>query len=208
MKTIRSLTCLTLCLLAVSAAAQKVPITEKKLSNGMKILMVQRKDEPMISGGWVAHVGSANERPGITGIAHLFEHMMFKGTPTIGTKDFKRDLEIIAEQERVRELMRDEERKMREMYRRGEIDDIQKPENFTPRYRELEKQFAELIKQQRDILVKNEFDKIYTANGGSGMNAFTSSDMTAYFITVPANKLELWMWMDSEGLLRPVFRGF
>jgi len=52
---------------------------------------------------WVAHVGSSNERPGITGIAHLFEHMMFKGTPTIGTKDYRRTWKIIAEQERVRE---------------------------------------------------------------------------------------------------------
>ncbi|MFN7139051.1 MAG: M16 family metallopeptidase [Limisphaerales bacterium] len=193
---------------AVSLQAQSVPVIETNLSNGMRLLMVQRKDEPTISGGWVVHVGSANERPGITGIAHLFEHMMFKGTPTIGTKDYKRDLEIIAEQERVRELMRAEERKMREMLRRGEIDDIQSPENFTARYRELEKEFTELLKQQREILVKNEFDRIYTANGGSGMNAFTSSDMTAYFITVPANKLELWMWMESERLLRPVFREF
>lgn len=199
-----------LCFLVPTAPlpAQQVPVLETNLSNGMRVLLLPRKDEPMISGGWVAHVGSSNERPGITGIAHLFEHMMFKGTPTIGTKDFKRDLEIIAEQERVRELMRAEEKQMREMYRRGELDDIQKPENFTPRYRELEKQFAELIKQQREVLVKNEFDKIYTANGGSGMNAFTSADMTAYFITVPANKLELWMWMEAERLLRPVFREF
>src|SRR5688572_22088708 len=100
--------------------AQRVPVLETNLSNGMRVLLLPRKDEPMISGGWVAHVGSSNERPGITGIAHLFEHMMFKGTPTIGTKDFKRDLEIIAEQERVRELMRAEEKQMREMYRRGE----------------------------------------------------------------------------------------
>ena len=189
-------------------SAQRVPVIEKTLSNGMSLLMVVRKDEPMIAGGWVAHVGSANEQPGITGIAHLFEHMMFKGTPTIGTKDYQRDLEIIAEQERVRELMRQEERKIREMYRRGEIDDILKPENMTPRWRELEKEFQSLIEAQRKILVKNEFDKIYTANGGSGMNAFTSPDMTAYFITVPANKLELWMWMESERLLRPVFREF
>jgi predicted Zn-dependent peptidase len=194
--------------LSLPLQAQQVPVIEKELSNGMKLLLLVRKDEPNISGGWVAHVGSANERPGITGIAHLFEHMMFKGTPTIGTKDYQKDLEIIAEQERVRELMREEERNMREMYRRGEIDDIQKPENFTPRYRELEKEFADLVKKQRDVLVKNEFDKIYTGNGGSGMNAFTSSDMTAYFITVPANKLELWMWMESERLLRPVFREF
>ena len=118
----------------------------------MKLLLVERHDDPAVAGGWVAHVGSANERPGITGIAHLFEHMMFKGTPTIGTTNYKTDLEIIAEQERVRGEMRKEEAKMREMYRRGEIDDLLKPENKTPRYRELEKQFNELIAKQRSIL--------------------------------------------------------
>ena len=75
-------------LLSASIAAQQVPVVEKTLSNGMKLLMVERHDEPTVSGGWVAHVGSANERPGITGIAHLFEHMMFKGTPTIGTTNW------------------------------------------------------------------------------------------------------------------------
>jgi predicted Zn-dependent peptidase len=124
--------------------------------------------------------------------------MMFKGTPTIGTKDARRDLEIIEEQEKLRDQMRAEEAKMRAAWRRGEIDDLLKPENKTPRWRELDKQFNELIAEQRQILVKNEFDKIYRAAGGSGMNAFTSEDMTAYFITVPANKLELWMWMESE----------
>jgi predicted Zn-dependent peptidase len=193
---------------AVPLLAQQVPVTEETLSNGMRLLMVQRTDEPSISGGWVARVGSVNERPGITGIAHLFEHMMFKGTPTIGTKDYQKDLEIIAEQERVRDLMREEERKMRAAWRRGEIDDLLKPENKSPRYRELEAEFNQLIAQQREIMVQNEFDKIYTAAGGSGMNAFTSSDLTAYFITVPANRLEFWMWMESERLLRPVFREF
>ena len=114
-----------------TAIAQKVPVTEKTLTNGMRLLLVERHDEPTIAGGWVAHVGSANERPGITGIAHLFEHMMFKGTPTIGTKDYKKDLEIIAEQEQVRDEMREEEAKMRAAYRRGEIDDLHKPENKT-----------------------------------------------------------------------------
>src|SRR6058998_1853960 len=195
-------------LLSRPVLAQKVPVLQKELPNGMQLLMVERHDEPTIAGGWVAHVGSSNERPGITGIAHLFEHMMFKGTPTIGTKNYKKDLEIIAAQERVRDQMREEEKKMRAEYRRGEIDDILKPENKTPRYQELEKKFKELIGQHRDILVKNEFDKIYSAAGGSGMNAFTSEDMTAYFITVPANKLELWMWMESERILHPVFREF
>src|SRR3954462_5914670 len=136
--------------------AQKVPVNEQTLPNGMRVLLVERHDDPTVAGGWVAHVGSANERPGITGIAHLFEHMMFKGTRTIGTKDYAQDQQVIAEQEKVREQMRHEEAKMREAYRRGEIDDLLKPENKTERLKELEKQFAQLVKKQRDILVKNE----------------------------------------------------
>jgi predicted Zn-dependent peptidase len=189
-------------------AAQKVPVVEKTLPNGMRLLLVERHDEPTVAGGWVTHVGSSNERLGITGIAHLFEHMMFKGTPTIGTTNYQRDLEIIAAQESVRDQMRQEDRKLRAAYRHGEIDDLLKPENKTAHYRELETEFKKLIAEQRDILVKNEFDRIYSGAGGSGMNAFTSEDMTAYFVTVPANKLELWTWMESERILHPVFREF
>ncbi len=221
------------CLLAQPIRAQQVPVVEKTLANGMRLLLVERHDDPAVAGGWVAHVGSANERPGITGIAHLFEHMMFKGTPTIGTTNYQRDLEIIAAQERIRDQMREEEAKMRAMWRRGElnesfepktnlvkkldggpktrvttIDPLQAPENKTERLRELEKQFSKLVAEQRQILVKNEFDKIYRSGGGTGMNAFTSDDMTGYFINIPANKLELWMWMESERLLHPVFREF
>src|SRR5687768_2843629 len=194
--------------LACQALAQKVAVQEHTLANGLRVLLVERHDDPTIAGGWVAHVGSANERPGITGIAHLFEHMMFKGTHTIGTKNYEKDLAIIQEQERVRELIREEEAKMRAAYRRGEIDDILKPENKTERLKQLEKRFNELIAQQRELLVKNEFDRIYTTAGASGMNAFTTADLTGYFITVPANKLELWMWMESDRLLNPVFREF
>src|SRR5664279_4834670 len=123
---------------ALPLPAQKVPVVEKALPNGMRLLLVERHDEPTVAGGWVAHVGSSNERLGITGIAHLFEHMMFKGTPTIGTTNYQSDLEIIAAQERVRDEMRQEERKMRAAYRHGEIDDLLKPENKSARYRELE----------------------------------------------------------------------
>ena len=190
------------------APAQELKVQESTLANGMKLLLLPRKDEPTIACGWVARVGSVNERPGITGISHLFEHMMFKGTPTIGTKDAAKDLEIIAEQEKVRAEMRAEITAMRARQRRGEIDDITKPENKTARYKELEARFDALVKAQRDLLVKNEFDRIYTAQGGSGMNAFTTYDMTGYFVTVPKNKLELWMWMESDRLKRPVFREF
>jgi len=195
-------------LIAGPAAAQEVKGEEHVLPNGMKLLLVPRPGEPSVAAGWVAKVGSANERVGMTGISHLFEHMMFKGTATLGSKDPKRDLEIIAEQERLRDEMRAEESKMRAAWRRGEVDDLMKPENKTARYKELETKFDALVKEQRDLLVKNEFDRIYTKNGGSGMNAFTSNDMTCYFITVPKNKLELWFWMESDRLKDPVFREF
>jgi predicted Zn-dependent peptidase len=195
-------------LFPVLLGAQQVAVKEHELSNGMKVLLLERHDAPSVSGGWVARVGSVNERPGITGIAHLFEHMMFKGTPKIGTKDYQKDLKIIAEQERVRDAMRLEERKMRAMWRRGEITDLQDPDQKTDAWKKLNEEFDKLMEEHRKVIVKNEFDRIYTANGGSRMNAYTSYDHTAYFITVPANKLELFMWMESGRLLEPVFREF
>ncbi len=199
-----------LVLLASASAgwAQKIPVVEKMLPNGFRVLMVERHEEPRIAGGWVAHVGSANERPGITGIAHLFEHMMFKGTPTLGTTDADRDRVIIEEQERIRDGMRAEEALMRAALRRGEVEDISSPEARTERYRELEQEFKRLVEEQRSLLVKNEFDRVYSTAGATKMNAFTTEDMTGYFIEVPSNKLELWAWMESERLLRPVFREF
>lgn len=199
-----------LVLLASASAgwAQKIPVVEKTLPNGFRVLMVERHEEPRIAGGWVAHVGSANERPGITGIAHLFEHMMFKGTPTLGTTDADRDRAIIEEQERIRDGMRAEEALMRAALRRGEVEDISSPEARTERYRELEEEFKKLVEEQRSLLVKNEFDRVYSTAGATRMNAFTTEDMTGYFIEVPSNKLELWAWMESERLLRPVFREF
>ncbi len=201
-----------LLLSAGPARSQELKVQETTLSNGMKLLVLPRRDEPTIACGWVARVGSANERPGITGISHLFEHMMFKGTPTIGLKDPAKDLTkdhaLIEEQEKVQTAMREEISKMRAAQRRGEIDDLAKPENKTTRYKELEKQFDELVKAQRDLLVKNEFDKIYSAQGASGMNAFTTEDLTGYWVNVPKNKLELWAWLESDRLKSPVFREF
>src|SRR5688572_2243800 len=91
-------------LAAPLSAAEKPQITvqEFTLPNGMRWLLFERHDSPTISAGWVAHVGSVDEREGITGISHLFEHMMFKGTRTIGTKDIQKDLQLLEEQEKVR----------------------------------------------------------------------------------------------------------
>jgi hypothetical protein len=110
------------------AATPSLPIEEHVLSNGMKLVLIPQHISPTVSGVWVAHVGSANERPGMTGISHLFEHMMFKGTHVIGTRDYDTDIRLIEEQERLQEEMRAEISKMRVAQRRGELEDITKPE--------------------------------------------------------------------------------
>ena len=186
----------------------RIEVTELTLGNGMRFLLFERHESPTVAAGWVARVGSANERPGITGLSHFFEHMMFKGTRALGTKDIGADLALIDEQEKVQEQIRVELEVMRERLRRGEIDDLGKLENQTERYRELEKEFGTLVEKQRQIVVKDEMDRIYTQNGGEGLNASTNQDFTQYFVRVPANRLELWAWLESDRLLNPVFREF
>jgi predicted Zn-dependent peptidase len=209
MRVLRAAAVLPLLFLAAAAPPKpRIEIAEITLPNGMRWLLFPRHDAPTVSAGWVAHVGSVNEREGITGISHLFEHMMFKGTHTIGTRDIAADLRIIEEQEKVRELMRSELKVMRERLRRGEIDDLLKPENQTARYRELEAQFDGLVAKQRDVIVKDQLDQIYTRNGGEELNAFTTEDLTAYFVRIPSNRLELWAWLESDRLINPVFREF
>jgi len=183
-------------------------VQEHILANGMKVLLVPRHITPSVAAGWVAKVGSANERTGITGISHLFEHMMFKGTTTIGTKDAALDRQLMDEQERVQAGMRTELSALRAAQRRGEIDDMMKPEAKTPRYRELEARFDSLVAAQRANMVKNEFDNLLQRNGGSRINAFTNNDMTFYFENLPANKLELWFWLESDRIANSVFREF
>jgi predicted Zn-dependent peptidase len=198
-------------LLALPSGAAETPqidVEEFVLGNGMTWLLYEDHVSPTVTTGWVAHVGSVNEHPGITGLSHFFEHMMFKGTHVIGTKDIKADLRIIEEQEELQKQMRAEKEVMREKLRRGEIDDLTSPENWTERYRELEGRFEELVKQQRQTIVKDELDRIYTSNGGEGLNAGTTEDMTLYFVRVPSNRLELWAWLESDRLLNPVFREF
>jgi predicted Zn-dependent peptidase len=195
-------------LLASPLLAQKIPVEEHTLSNGMRLLLVPRHDEPTIAAGWVAHVGSANERPGITGISHLFEHMMFKGTTTIGTTDAPKDRAILDEQEKVRGEIRDEEAKMRLALRHGELEDLTRPETWTPRRKELEERFQTLVKKEREVLKKADFERLYVKEGGSGLNAFTNTDETVYFVNIPKNRLELWCWLESDRLKDPVFREF
>lgn len=192
----------------VAGQTAQVPVETFELPNGMTFLLIEKPELTSVYAGWVAHVGSANERPGITGISHFFEHMMFKGTHTLGTQDIERDLEIIAKMEALQEKIRAEHRHQRERYRLGEIDDPFADENRTEALEKLEAEYQKLVEEQRELMVKDEFDQMYTQNGASGLNAFTTHDLTGYFITVPANKLELWFWMESDRLSNPVFREF
>jgi predicted Zn-dependent peptidase len=195
------------CLLP-SIWGQHVPVQEVILDNGMKVLLVVRKGSPNVAAGWVAKVGSANEHSGVTGISHLFEHMMFKGTQTIGTKNIEEDLKLNLELDRVKAELRKEEQALAQKLRLGQITDVKDPKVRSPRHQQLLAEFDKLNTRQRDLLVKNEFDRIYTSAGASGMNAGTTDDFTIYFVNVPANKLELWFWMESDRLSNPVFREF
>lgn len=191
------------------AVAQKVEVREEVLANGMRLLMVERHQVPVIFCGWVARVGSVNERPGITGISHLFEHMMFKGTKVIGIEDYEEGMKIQSQQDAVRAEMEKEYSSLREKVRRGEVSgNIYDPDNMTPRLKELRAELEGLFAEEKKIIVKDEMDQIYTREGGLGLNAFTTEDQTGYFVNIPANKLKLWFWLESDRLLNPVFREF
>ncbi len=197
-----------LLLIPLLLSAQEVKVEEYVLDNGMKFLLYPREGSPNIACGWVARVGSVNERPGITGLSHLFEHMMFKGTHVIGTKDYKKDQEIIARLDELKDRIFAEERELQRRFRLGEVDDLKDPKYRSKRHNELLAEFDELLKKQKELIVKDEMDRIYTRAGASGLNAGTSEDWTIYFINVPSNKLELWAWLESDRLMNPVFREF
>jgi predicted Zn-dependent peptidase len=197
-----------LLLAAAPLTAQDIPVVERTLPNGMRLVMVERHEQPTIAFGWLARVGSANERPGMTGMAHLFEHMMFKGTKTIGTRDPRRDAELNDRQDEVQARIREEMSVLREKQRRGEIADMMDPKARTPRLQEALAEFDRLVREQRELIVKDEMDRIYTQAGGTGLNASTSQDRTFYIVSLPSNKLELWFWLESDRLANPVFREF
>ena len=191
-----------------TAGAQQVPVEEVVLDNGLTLLLLPRPGDPNVAAGWVAKVGSVYERPGITGVAHLFEHMMFKGTAAIGTRNIEQDLQIIAELDEVKAALRVEEAALLEAERLGRIEDAADPAHRTEGHRALMDRFEDLLAQQEELIIKEDFSRLYSGQGASGMNAGTSYDFTLYFVNVPANKLELWFWMESDRLLNPVFREF
>ncbi|HCT44039.1 MAG TPA: hypothetical protein DF699_02355, partial [Phycisphaerales bacterium] len=195
-------------IVSTAAIAQNVQPIEYTLDNGMKFLLMPRDEQPnIITAGWIAPVGSANERPGITGVSHLLEHLLFKGTDAIGTSDPELDEQYREQLTEIREQMRAYtlDVQYKRMYA-GEIENPWDPANDTDELRAMRAEMTALQDKQAEITIKNEFDSIYTGNGASGMNAGTSNDFTVFYINLPSNKLELWSWMESDRLMNPSYR--
>lgn len=166
-------------------------IIEYQLDNGMKFIILPEKEAPVISFVTYADVGGANEEEGKTGAAHFLEHLAFKGTSQIGTKNYQKEKQLIQQLDQVHQ-------KLETAQKQGNSDQVQA----------LQTQFEKLQAQAAQYVEQNEYGKIVQTEGGVGLNAATSADYTVYFYSFPSNKLELWMSLESERFLDPVFREF
>jgi predicted Zn-dependent peptidase len=169
-------------------------VIKTKLKNGLTVLMLERHLSPTVS-LYIRHrIGAVDEQKGQRGAAHFLEHMMFKGTTTIGTKNYKAEKKILDGIEKTGTAL-DKER--------------QKGEKADPKIiQKLSDELKKLQNQGKKYFIPNEIDRLYTENGGLDMNASTGQDVTTYHVSLPANKIELWARIESDRLLNPVFREF
>lgn len=176
------------------AQSLKLDVKEQVLKNGLKILMFEKHDVPIFSATIAYKVGSVNERPGITGVSHLLEHMMFKGTKLFGTKDYEAEEPII---KKIDEL----ELQLAEEKAKGKNADTEK-------IKRIEDEVAKLFEKLREYIVKDELWSLYLKHGGTGLNASTANDLTNYYVSLPSNKLELWAFIESDRIQNLVLREF
>ena len=180
--------------LAQDLAEFEKDLTEFTLDNGLKFLVLERHDAPVVTCYTHVDVGAVDEVKGITGLAHIFEHMAFKGTTTIGTKDFEAEAKVLARVDETFHALKGE---------------LQKGDQADPaRVAELRQRFEEAQQEAQEFLIHDEFEEALKREGGTGLNAGTSYDYTVYFVNLPSNKLELWMLMESERFRDPVLREF
>lgn len=169
-------------------------VQEFTLGNGLKFIVVERHQAPVFSFMTMVDAGSSDDRTGTTGLAHMMEHMAFKGTPRIGTKDYAKEQPLLAAEETAWNRLLDERR-------RGARAD-------SARLGAVEAAFEAAQEAARGQVVSNEFSKWVEQAGGQNMNAFTSDDVTAYFYSMPSNRLELWSLLEGSRMAHPVFREF
>lgn len=178
---------------ACTGESFRLDVKEYSLPNGLKVLVLERHRVPIFSAYIYYRVGSVNESTGSTGISHFIEHLMFKGTRTLGTRDFAAEKEIIRRKDEVMNQLNEEMRRKRK-----------RPEAIE----KLGKRFRQLDEQHKKLIVSNEFDKVYTENGANNINASTSFDWTNYYLSLPSNRFELWCAIESDVMRYPVFREF
>lgn len=172
----------------------KLEVIEHQLANGLKILMLPRSGVPRVVCHIYYRVGSVNERPGITGIAHVLEHMMFKGTRIMGVTDFEADHAL---NQKIDELM---EKIYREKHwkKNGDLAKVA----------EWEKEVEKLFREEKKYIIKDHLWETYMKNGGTGLNASTSDEVTGYYVTLPSNKIELQMLLEADRMINAYFREF
>jgi len=170
----------------------KSKVVEKKLKNGIVLLMMDRGFSPTLSFHISFRVGSVDESYSTSGAAHILEHMLFKGTDKLGTKDYKKEKPLLDRIEAVGETI---DRLRLENPGSGEI-------------KKLEAELENLQAQHSKLTVGSPYDMLYSSNGGVMFNASTSRDMTGYYIQLPSDRIELWAETESARLKNPVFREY
>jgi predicted Zn-dependent peptidase len=178
-------------------------VVEQKLANGLTVLMVERHQTPVVSLNMTFGVGGVNEQAGKTGLAHLYEHMAFKGTRTVGTKNYEKERPILEEWYRVGTEL---EQRQRVLARTSQ----ERPASPEDRavIEGLQKRFTELQEKAGQFVAGNEMALLYQRHGGVGLNAATGKDLTRYMISLPANRLPLWAALEADRMAHPVLREF
>ena len=169
-------------------------VTEFTLANGMHFIVLERHEAPVVSFVTYANVGAVDDPKGETGLAHMFEHMAFKGTREIGTKNWPAEKLALAAVDRAYAAL--------EAFRRSS------PRPDPRRVAALEAAFEKAQAAAESYVVPNEYPRLIEINGGVGLNAFTQEDATVFFYSLPSNRTELWFYLESSRFLHPVFREF
>jgi len=180
------------------AGELNIPVKEYTLSNGIKVLIVERHTSPTFSAQILFKTGSADDPVGLTGVAHMLEHMMFKGTKTIGTTNYEAEIPIMKKIDILAEKIEKEKAK-------GIADPARTSQN---KIVSMQKQIAALEKEEEKYAIAYEITSILENAGSTGLNAGTSFDYTNYIVSLPSNKLELWAYLESDRINNPVFRMF
>lgn len=177
----------------VRTPGETLPVTRITLENGMRILVLPRPSAPTVAFVVEYEVGGVHEHLGTTGIAHLLEHLLFKGTTTIGTTDVEAERRLFARMDAVHDTL-------------VRVRGSRTPDSA--RVAALEARIAALEDSARTYVVANEFDRILTRAGARGLNATTTSESTLYYVELPANRVELWFALEADRMANPVFREF